>query len=244
MTGVDRLRKDAQEQPERKEAEFWQGSDVYHGEIARAGAHRLAVSPNGKRYVLQTGGPQGWAVQRWRKALRLLLPDLPAELAALLPELPDDPERLPRPWAQEMVALSQRLHSVQLGGDSFAGVLWSAGELRLVRYRAQRGESYAVQTRGRDGWSIVTQARTAARLFDAVNQRYPEGHRLFGVGMDRGLRSAVLRLRARPEDMPGSAPRRPAEVRVSPKRPRRGGKGETATTGPHSAAQAQTGSGE
>lgn len=243
MTGRAVLRKEAAAAAEQEPSPFWQDGETYHGELARVGDWRLSVSPNGKRYVLQERHGESWVVRRWRKVLSALWADIPPELARELSNLPEEPERVPRPWATAMHELGARMRKASVASDDFAGTIWrgECGELRLVRAELQRGHVYAVQSRERGGsWKVLTQALTAARLFDAVNTRYPEGHRLTRVGMHKGLRSFIVRLPARACDAPGKPPERPADVRVV-REPIRGSRTpEKATTGQHSAAQAQS----
>ena len=160
---------------------FWQMSDNYHGVIASDGPLRFAVSPNGKRYVLQSSlfdkecGVTVWAVMAWRKSLSMLLPDVPARLAAKLPaDLPDDPAQFVRPWAHEIEAMRRRLREAIPTRDEFMGVIAKGDVARLVwlppvaerasPLRKARPARYAFQAFKRGAWRNVTTALKAPLL--------------------------------------------------------------------------------
>jgi hypothetical protein len=160
---------------------FWQISDNYHGVIASDDPFRLAVSPNGKRYVLQVPwfdkehGLTFWALITWRKSLSKLLPDVPARLAAKLPDdLPDDPAQFVRPWADEIEATRRRFRQAIPIRDEFAGVIAKGDVARLVWLppvaegasggRKARPARYAFQAPYRGKWRNVTTARKAPLL--------------------------------------------------------------------------------
>lgn len=87
---------------------FWLADPTYHGVLVDAGALRVSVSPNGKRYVLQRRTEQGWfanvAMVASRDALVARLPgDVPLPDVLALPERPGF---VPRPWAEAMKAAS------------------------------------------------------------------------------------------------------------------------------------------
>jgi len=160
---------------------FWQISDNYHGVIASHGCLRVAVSPNGKRYLVQLSyfdkerGVTLWGVRRWRKSLSMLLPYVPAPLAAKLPDdLPDDVAHFVRPWAHEMEATRSRFRQAIPTRDEFAGVIAKGDVARLVWLapvpegasggRKARGARYAFQAPYRGAWRNVTTARKAPLL--------------------------------------------------------------------------------
>jgi len=160
---------------------FWQISDNYHGVIASDDPFRVAVSPNGKRYVLQVPwfdkehGLTFWALITWRKSLSKLLRDVPAGLAAKLPDdLPDDPAHFVRPWAHEIEATRRRFRQAIPIRDEFAGVIAKGDVARLVWLapvaegasggRKPRGARYAFQAFKRGAWRNVVTARKAALL--------------------------------------------------------------------------------
>ena len=163
------------------ETRFWQISDNYHGVIASDDPFRVAVSPNGKRYVLQVPwfdkehGLTFWAVITWRKSLSKLLRDVPARLAAKLPDdLPDDAAQFVRPWAHEIEATRRRFRQAIPIRDEFAGVIAKGDVSRLVwlapvaegasRGRKPRGARYAFQSFKRGAWRNDITARKAPLL--------------------------------------------------------------------------------
>ena len=160
---------------------FWQISDNYHGVIASHCGLRVVVSPNGKRYALQGSwfdkerDVTFWGVSRWRKSLAMLLPDVPARLAAKLPaDLPDDPAQFVRPWAHEIEATRSRFREAIPTRDEFAGVIAKGDVARLVWLapvpegasdgRKAREARYALQAPYRGKWRNVTTARKAMLL--------------------------------------------------------------------------------
>jgi len=163
------------------ETRFWQMSDNYHGVIASDDPFRVAVSPNGKRYVLQVPwfdkelGVTFWAVVTWRKSLSKLLRDVPARLAAKLPDdLPDDVAHFVRPWAHEMEATRRRFRQAIPTRDEFMGVIAKGDVARLVwlapvaerasPLRKARPARYAFQAFKRGKWRNLTTARKAQLL--------------------------------------------------------------------------------
>lgn len=110
--------------------EFWQDDPDYHGVLFRDGALRLAVSPNGKRYLLQERGADGrFVVVRWRKSLSALVAFLPEGIKwDALVSLPDDPRAFVRPWADAMAAQSERL-------KAFASANRRSAMIKSAQYR-------------------------------------------------------------------------------------------------------------
>ncbi|MCA1775525.1 MAG: hypothetical protein LC676_07945 [Loktanella sp.] len=155
---------------------YWQASATYHGVIACHGDLRLSVSPNGKRYLLQVKQAGMWGrVARWRKSLRLLLPDVPETLRARLPEgLPDDPRQFPRPWAVETSSRAERMAAALPASASYAGVIFDGGDWRLIWLH---GPVYACQVRNGRGFKIAAQGETVERLAArmlVVGEHFPE----------------------------------------------------------------------
>lgn len=89
---------------------FFKSSPDYHGVLCRAGDWRVAISPNGLRYLCQEMAQGSFFDVAARARLSSLVPVLPPDLAALLPVgLPDDPAEFDRPWVQAMAQASARL---------------------------------------------------------------------------------------------------------------------------------------
>lgn len=173
---------------------FWQASPEYHGVLRDWQAARLAVSPNGKRYLIQKPQGAAYRVARWRKSLRLLLPDLPQDVAEWANRsLPDDPQSVPRLWADSMLAASERVKKTLASRDEYAGVIRDFGDgLRLILTGAQR---YAVQQRGQDGaWYGVASASSSFRLIGLAFSRLPDDDRRAVMCGHKALQSALVRL--------------------------------------------------
>lgn len=146
---------------------FWQDGKEYHGVLALAHPHRLAISPNGKRYLLQKAGQfegrEIWGVVKWRKLLPALLPDLPGPVLLAMPEgLPDDPQDYARPWASAMKAQGQRVRRALPHDDAYSGEVWRQGDVRLVV--SQTGTSYGAQIRRGRRWDYVARASLVPKL--------------------------------------------------------------------------------
>jgi hypothetical protein len=100
------------ERSDKRQGPFFQENPEYHGSLCSDGVFRLAISPNGLRYLLQMQSPGGgsFRVVSWRKRLSALLPHMPETLAMQAGvELPDDPADVPRPWAQASADASAKL---------------------------------------------------------------------------------------------------------------------------------------
>jgi len=144
--------------------EFFQASPVYHGVLASSGDVRLAVSPNGQRYLLQVRGRDGFRVVRWRKALSLLAPDVPPELRRALEGLPELPGDVHRPWAASMAAERERLWRSVPSRDQYDRVIAADGGARLAR--SPKGRSLWLQVQACSGaeWRTVKAARSVERM--------------------------------------------------------------------------------
>ena len=196
---------------------FWQASATYHGVIACHGDLRLSVSPNGKRYLLQVRQAGHWGrVARWRKSLRLLLPDVPDTLRALLPDdLPDDPREFPRSWAAETVARAERMAAALPASSSYAGVIFDGGNWRLIWLA---GPVYACQVASGRGFKIAAQGETVDRLAArmlVVGEHFPEL-------VEPAAIEAVERLPALASDYPAPAVERFADLHHKGTRPGEG----------------------
>ena len=99
------------ERSDKRQGPFFQDNPDYHGVLCGDEVLRLAISPNGLRYLLQMQLPGGFfRVVSWRKRLSALLPHMPETLAMQAgAELPDDPADVPRPWAQASADASAKL---------------------------------------------------------------------------------------------------------------------------------------
>jgi len=149
-------------------ATFWQASGAYHGVIAQIEDARLIVSPNGCKYCVQVpeGDGSEWRVVNWRKQLGKLLPDMPPELAALVPaQTPDRAADFERPWAEEVKAYGRRLAAAKWTSSGYAGVIAENGDMRLIWFRSKdRPERYGVQRLSWDRWSLVTASASSAHV--------------------------------------------------------------------------------
>lgn len=184
------------------DSRFWQASPDYHGALCEAGDCRLAVSPNGSRYLLQARLPSGfYRVRNWRNRLGLLLPDLPEELAEAVRLLPDDPGEVERPWRDEMRALSQRVRKSNVRRDDYSGVIAGDDRARLVI--SPKGERYLLQERGPDRWEVLVTTKTVGRVWEAVAYHVPPGDRLAMVARSAAVMNACTRLPKRASDYRG-----------------------------------------
>ena len=152
---------------------FWQDGKEYHGVLALAHPHRLAISPNGKRYLLQrvaqAEGREVWGVVKWRKLLPALLPDLPGSVLSAMPEgLPDDPQEYARPWAAAMKAQGERVKRSLPRDDAYSGEIWRQGDVRLVA--SQTGRSYGAQLRRGQRWEYFARGAFASELRERIER--------------------------------------------------------------------------
>lgn len=140
------------------QSRFWQAAPDFHGVIAEKGRWRVAVSPNGKRYLLQWAAPDGtFAVGGAGKTLGGLLKsaarsacdDWPGLLARLPAGLPHQASDYPRPWADEAAALRRRLAATSPDHEIYAGVLFRDGRSRWRVARNPLGSRFLIQERGR-----------------------------------------------------------------------------------------------
>jgi len=196
-------------------ARFWQSAHEYHGALASAGDYRLAISPNGKRYQVQrdieASGGSGFVVLKWRKSLSLLAQDMPPELLAVLPALPDDPLQYHRPWAGEMQAASERFNRANPVHCQYAGVIASGGHVRLVwlhgSANGRNGPRYALQVALESGgWKGVAVGVSASSLRDRACRI---------VAGDLALQAALDALPERPGDYTGRKPERQSDVKAA-----------------------------
>jgi hypothetical protein len=184
------------------ESRWWQGSPDYHGTLCELGDNRLAVSPNGSRYLFQTRMPSGWyRVRNWRKRLGLLLPDLPDALADAARLLPDDPGSVERPWREEMSALSLRVRRSSARRDEYAGVIGGDEQARLVI--SPKGDRYLLQERGPDRWDVVVTSKTVGPIWEAVAYHVPPGDRLVMVARSAAVMRACTVVPKRAADYRG-----------------------------------------
>jgi len=203
---------------------FFQESDDFHGEIARAADARLAVSSSGKRYLLQRENATGlWAVVHWRKSLARLRPDIPPQLAAMLrDDLPDDPREVVRPWADELAQGRQRKLAAVPARDEYAGVIAKGKRARLVWLHAseKRGPRFALQVREGVYWRNVASSARSSGIQRLVFAPLPDDHRAAPARGDRGLQSAVVKLPFSAAFYTGRKPEKVADVDADFKRPR------------------------
>jgi len=216
-------------QPPDTNSRFWQSSPDYHGVLAEAGLHRLTVSPNGKRYQIQRrlDGPQGpaYAVLKWRKALSLLGPDLPADLAAVVPALPELASDVVRPWAHATESASARFKRVIPLSDTYAGVIAVGENARLVWMHPAQGSprsapSYCLQVRSvGKRWEPVSRSVSTARLLDIFSGDVSLGSSFDFLLGDKVLTEVLHSLPARAKDYQGAKPERLEDVQASLGRP-------------------------
>jgi len=184
------------------DSRWWQASPDYHGALCEAGDCRLAVSPNGSRYLLQARLPSGfYRVRNWRNRLGLLLPDMPEQLAQAARLLPDDPGEVERPWRDEMSALSQRIRRSNARRDEYSGVI--AGDERARLVVSPKGNRYLLQERGPDRWDVVVTSKTVGPIWEAVAYHVPPGDRLAMVARSSAVMGACMRLPKRASDYRG-----------------------------------------
>lgn len=172
---------------------FWQHDPDYHGTLIQNGSHRLAISPNGKRYLLQERSGDGFTVRHHRKRLSDLLPDLPQEITAKIEGLPDDPAQYRRPWADAMEAQALRVKRANYSRDEYAGVIAAQGDVRLSLLVDR--PRFALQYRDRSGaWQNVVTSIGKTAIHDVVFSTFHPNHRAAMFGNKSALMSAVVRL--------------------------------------------------
>lgn len=199
---------------------FWQDAPGYHGVLAVVDPWRLAISPNGKRYLLQERDGDCWTVRRWRKLLSLLLPDLPADLRAVMPEgLPEWPETYPRPWVEAVEARRQRVERARWQSDAYAGEIRRCGNARVC-IRAD-GQRYLLQVADGPIWRQVASASYAYPLWSLVASWLPPEHRAAEVAGNWDLANALKSLPDRAADYRGAKPERIATAAKLPDDDRR-----------------------
>jgi len=219
-------------------SQFWQASPDYHGVLKVAPPYRLAVSPNGKRYILQDekGGP----VLKHRKMLCLLLDDLPDNLRQWAQDnLPDDPSEVPRSWETSMRQLGEARASVNARRDGYAGVIACNGQARLAVSPTLK--TYMLQVRGPSGeWTTARSARSMDGVWSVVMySQHPESD-LAAFARKPAFMSVLPGLPHRPSNVGGKIAKRLAEARKAQKVVRGSRKALTELHGPHIAAQAQS----
>ena len=188
------------------DSRWWQSSPDYHGTLCEAGDCRLAVSPNGSRYLLQARTLSGfYRVRNWRSRLGLLLPDLPQEIADAARLLPDDPGEVERPWRDEMRSLSQRVRRSNARRDEYSGVIGGDASARLVI--SPKGTRYLLQERGPDRWDVVVTSRTVGPIWEAVAYHVPPGDRLAKVARSAAVMNVCVRVPKRASDYRGGPAR-------------------------------------
>lgn len=201
------------------EKSFWQHEPEYHGSLVESGSYRLAISPNGKRYLLQERGGEGFTVRHHRKRLHDLLPDLPQEIAAKVEGLPDDPTQYRRPWADAIEAQSLRLRRANYTRDEYAGVIATDGDVRLCflvdrpRFALQHVDKFGV-------WRNVATSIGKSAIHCVLFSNLHESHRAAICCNRPALMSAVVRL---PEYASQYAARRPEKLAQAAYLPRKVG---------------------
>lgn len=192
---------------------FFQEQAGYHGVLRSAGDWRLAISPNGTRYLLQERQASGeYLVRRWRKQLSKLLPDLPSEIIVqgvkVLPENPGDYER---PWASAMKAQGERVKRALCSSESYAGVIAASGGVRLSI--APNGCKYLLQERSDWGaWQTLVSSANRSAIFDIVFSRLHLDHKAVSASRNPALMNAVALLPERATSYRGKAPERLSEA--------------------------------
>jgi len=130
--GVSRCKCDFRDHVESLPQCFRMGSSEYHGVLFQNAAGRLVVSPHGKMYVWQTPAGSSWTTPKGPHCLSKLLPKLPADAAAFArAELPEDPLKLPRPWADEAARVSDLWRVARPGVDDYRGEIARHGSIRV-----------------------------------------------------------------------------------------------------------------
>lgn len=194
-----------------REPRFFQASDAYHGVIARAGAERLAVSPNGARYLLQARGEGNeWAVTRHRQRLSVLLPVVPAPLVPATQGLPEWARDFVRPWAEDMERRRRECRAAFPSVDEYAGQIVRDGLRRVVV--SPDGGAYVLQRRQAKGWVPVARAKSK-RDFLELRLR------------SAALADAAEALPERPADWAPPAGVNPAPISDNRSRARQAGRG-------------------
>jgi hypothetical protein len=193
---------------------FHEASPDYHGVLSDWTSGRLVVSPNGKRYQVQSPSSAGYSVVRWRKSLALLLPDLPASVASWAADaLPDDPLQFDRHWAAAMKTESDRFKRAISSSDIYSGVIASDGLLRLAISPTRR--AYLVQQRGDFAWEGVASSTSTSRLLGLTYSRLSKTDKAFPLCHNRMLQNALLSLPLKARDYQGKMPERIADVRYA-----------------------------
>lgn len=201
---------------------FWQAADDYHGALVEAEGVRLAISPNGKRYLYQARTEAGdYGVRRHRNRLSKLVPDLPEAITSQgLDHLPDDPSDYSRPWAAETEALRERVRAAHRSHEAYAGVIACDGPVRLIWQ--DDPARYALQVRSPEGWRSVVTSQGASRLCDVVYGRVlPDSDRRAPCVGVRAFKAALSVLPAEASAYRGPRPERIAQVAVQRPSPSR-----------------------
>lgn len=205
---------------EASRSEFWQDASDYHGVLCSNGALRLAVSPNGARYLLQSRGlSQGrviWGVIRWRKQMAKLVPDLPPELAVFAASLPDNPADLPRPWADAIKAQGLAVRQSNIASNEYAGVIAAGDDWRLII--SNINPVFVAQVPSGPGWAWVAASKTRDGLRRSVAKADKGRYRSAENGRKRSLLAAVESLPETAAEKLRSAPPPLADVVRSIKR--------------------------
>jgi hypothetical protein len=189
---------------------FFQDSPNYQGVLASCADFRLAISPNGKRYLLQVPGSGGlYKNKSWRNNLAKLIPDLPAGLLSVASELPDDPAFVPRPWDKRITAQAARVLAARFDSDSYSGSVFLHGSVRVVITPDK--SAYIVQVRSSDRWHKVASVDRASRLPVALRS----------AGASALLLESVWSLPDDPSDYRGKLPELLADVLAVAADPRR-----------------------
>lgn len=199
---------------------FWQSDPEYHGVILEAGSLRLAVSPNGKRYMLQECVSGVCRLLHHRKRLSDLLPVLPEQIASKLKGVPDNPLQYPRFWAGDMAAQGLRVRCANNERDEYSGVIASQGDFRLSVLSPR--PRFALQQRDASGvWRNVVTSVRKAPIQDVLLSNLHPSHRAAMFCHKPGLMSAVVRL---PEYASSYSGRRPEALSQAVRLPRKGDK--------------------
>lgn len=206
---------------EKTDTSFWQSHPNYHGALRSCDGWRLVISPNGKRYSLQRRcvHPEDgeiFVVTSWRKQLSALVDDLPQEIVAQgLDDLPDDPNKFVRPWSAAMQSQGDRVRRARLDHDTYAGVIWSDGSVRLVI--SPCGAKYVLQTGVSNGgagkvWKYLKTSVKTGPILALVNAFMTDCPKASLVAQNLGLMSTLVRLPERATFYQGPKPERLTEA--------------------------------
>jgi len=139
---------------------FYAHLPEFHGVLAQAGPHRLALSSKGTWYMHQrqkdTDEGEQWQIVRKAKLLSRIADKLPASLLAEMPEsLADDPRECPRPWQEDLKEARQITARANACARNFAGVIATSQRGRIVRFWNKAGALiYGLQVLRPEPWGL------------------------------------------------------------------------------------------